>query len=137
MVRVEVTYEGELHTRATHGPSGTSLETDAPVDNQGRGGAFSPTDLVGTALATCMLTIMGIAARSHGWALEGASASVEKEMAADPPRRISRLTVRFAMPESLDQDARAVIEEAAAGCPVHRSLHPDTVVDIAFHYGDQ
>ena len=90
MVTVEILYEGELHCRATHGPSQDVIPTDAPLDNQGRGEAFSPTDLVGTAMGTCILTIMGIAARERGLDMEGATASVVKHMVADPVRRIGR-----------------------------------------------
>ncbi len=137
MVKVQVTYTGELRTQARHGPSGAELSTDAPVDNEGRGEMFSPTDLVGTALGTCMLTIMGIVARRHGWSLEGATVEVEKHMATDSPRRIARLDVRFRMPANLEASVRAELEKAAAGCPVHHSLHPDVTVDVVFEYTGQ
>src|SRR5512146_333687 len=93
MVQVDVSYEGSLRCVARHGPSGATLTTDAPVDNMGRGAAFSPTDLVATALGTCMLTIMGIVAQRHNIDISGATVSVTKEMAALPVRRIGRLTV--------------------------------------------
>jgi uncharacterized OsmC-like protein len=89
-VRIEVQYEGELHTSARHGPSGAVLETDAPKDNEGKGESFSPTDLLATALGTCMLTVMGILARRKGWELKGARVSVDKDMVADPVRRVGR-----------------------------------------------
>ena len=88
-VRIELAYEGDLHTAATH-PSGATLGTDAPLDNQGRGEAFSPTDLLATALGSCMMTVMGIVARRHDWPLEGSRVLVDKEMVADPTRRVGR-----------------------------------------------
>jgi putative redox protein len=132
MVEIEVSYEGELHTRCLHGPSGRELETDAPIDNEGRGESFSPTDLLATALGTCMMTVMGIVAGRHAWKLEGARVRVEKHMVADPVRRVGKLVVRFAMPPGLDAVARKTLEQAARTCPVALSLHPDVVVDAAF-----
>ncbi len=134
MVRIDVEYEGELHTLCRHGPSGRSLETDAPRDNEGRGESFSPTDLLATALASCMLTVMGILARRKGWKLEGARAEVEKHMATDPVRRVGRLALRFAMPPGIPEEARAPLERAAHSCPVHRSLHPDVQLDLRFDW---
>jgi len=134
MVRIHEVYEGDLHTVCRHEPSGATVETDAPRDNQGRGESFSPTDLVATALGSCMLTIMGIEARKQGWALESASVSVEKHMSAQPPRRIETLRLRFAMPAALPAEARPVLEEIAHTCPVCRSIHPDIVVDVAFDW---
>jgi putative redox protein len=130
MVRIDAVYEGELHTTCRHGPSGASLATDAPKDNQGRGESFSPTDLVATALASCMLTVMGIVARRHGWAIEGARASVEKHMVADP-RRVGRLVVRIALPPGLPREARVALETAARTCPVAESIHPGIELDLA------
>ncbi len=126
MVEIQVTYEGELRCRAVHGPSGAELVTDAPVDNHGRGESFSPTDLVATALGSCMLTIMAIAAEARGWDLRGTRVTVVKEMVADPRRRIARLVVRVRTPRPFDPEARRVLESAALGCPVQMSL-PDTV----------
>jgi putative redox protein len=133
-VRVEVVYEGDLHCTATHGPSGDRLPTDAPVDNRGKGEHFSPTDLVGTAMGTCMLTIMGIAARDRGIDMTGARAEVLKEMGAVPRRHIAKLTVRIHLPAALSDRDRAVLEAAARGCPVHASLGPLTEVDLSFVY---
>ena len=113
MVQVLVTYQGDLHCLAEHGPSAAQLTTDAPKDNEGKGKAFSPTDLVGTAMGTCMLTIMGIAARRHDWDLRGARVTVEKIMATEPVRRIARLVLVFEMPAGLDSRARSVLENAA------------------------
>src|SRR5262245_16249532 len=98
MVTVEDFYEGDLRCTAKHGPSGAELRTDAPKDNQGRGESFSPTDLVATALGTCMLTTMGIVAKRHGWPLEGGHARVEKHMIADPHRRIQKLVAELTLP---------------------------------------
>jgi putative redox protein len=133
MVEIQVRYEGELHTSCVHGPSGRSLETDAPKDNEGRGESFSPTDLLATALGSCMLTVMGILARRKGWKLEGARARVEKHMVAAPERRIGKLVVEFDMPE-LPEEARVPLERAAHSCPVHKSLHPDVEVDLRFRW---
>ncbi len=119
MVEITVTYEGDLRCRAVHGPSGAELVTDAPVDNHGRGESFSPTDLVATALGTCML---GITAAKRGWDLRGATVTIVKEMVADPERRIARLVARIRTPGPLDERARAVLERAALGCPVQQSL---------------
>ncbi len=134
MVRIEVDYQGDLHTRAVHGPSGAELATDAPKDNEGRGEAFSPTDLLATALGSCMLTVMGIVARRRGLAMEGARVEVGKHMVVEPVRRVGRLQVRFSMPAGIPEEARPVLERAAHTCPVHRSLHPDVDVDVAFDW---
>jgi len=133
-VRVDVTYEGDLHCVAVHGPSGNTLPTDAPVDNRGRGEHFSPTDLVGTAMATCMLTIMGIAAADRGIDIAGATASVVKEMGAVPRRHIAKLTVRITLPARLDAKERTILDRAARGCPVMASLGERTEVDLAIDY---
>ena len=135
MVRINLTYEGDLHCRAVHGPSEAVLATDAPVDNQGRGESFSPTDLVATALGTCALTIMGIEARSHNVSLEGASATVIKEMTDNLPRRIARLTLDFHLPAQVAPEHRELLEKAARSCPVCLSLHPDVEKEIVFHWG--
>ena len=117
-----VEYLGELRTKATHLLSGQKIITDAPPDNQGRGEAFSPTDLCATSLASCMLTIMGISARNHGWNIDGARAEVTKIMASDP-RRIARIEIRFSMPRNNYTDGqRKVLEHAARTCPVHFSI---------------
>src|ERR1700744_432194 len=98
MVSIEMKYQGDLHCSAVHGPSGTEIDTDAPKDNQGRGESFSPTDLVATALGTCILTTMGIMARTLEVNIEGATVTVDKEMTSSAPRRIERLTVKIHMP---------------------------------------
>jgi len=133
-VRVEAVYEGDLICRAVHGPSGDAMLTDAPTDNQGQGRHFSPTDLVGTSMITCMVTIMGIAARARGWNIEGTRAEVTKEMSAVPRRHIARLLVTIALPPGVPVAARPVLEAAALGCPVKASLGPDTAVEVTFVY---
>ncbi len=135
MVSVDILYEGELHCRATHGPSQDVISTDAPLDNKGRGQAFSPTDLVGTAMGTCVLTIMGIAAQEHGLELKGASALVEKVMVADPVRRIGALNLDIRIPGAFDEASRALLEKAGHGCPVKASLAPEVEVNIVFTWG--
>jgi uncharacterized OsmC-like protein len=132
MVKVTVEYQGGLHCRAAHGPSGATVETDAPVDNQGKGESFSPTDLVATALGSCMATIMGIYALQKGIALEGMRIEVAKEMTQSAPRKIARLTTEIWMPAGLARNP--ALERAAVTCPVHQSLHPDVEKPVNFHW---
>ena len=132
MVSLTTTYEGGLRCRAIHGPSGTTLVTDAPVDNHGRGESFSPTDLVATALGACMMTIMGIVAERHGIDLVGMTAETVKEMSADPPRRIAGLRTRLTIPLPADHPSRSLLEQAAHTCPVHKSLLPEIDAAIEF-----
>jgi putative redox protein len=124
MVQISIEYTGQLHCNATHGPSGTTLATDAPTDNLGKGESFSPTDLVATALGTCIATTMGIVAERHGIDLKGMSVQVAKEM-ADAPRRIGCLTTEVHIPLPADHAQRELLEQTALGCPVHRSLPPE------------
>ncbi len=135
-VEIDVVYTGELHCEAQHGPSGNKLVTDAPVDNGGRGSAFSPTDLVATALGACMLTIMGKVAERHGWDLTGTRVQVVKEMTAVPPRRIAVLRTRIVLPTSRawSADDRVLLESAAHSCPVKQSLHPEVQLPTEFVY---
>jgi len=132
MVAIQLEYQGDLHCRAVHGPSGTVLTTDAPKDNQGRGGSFSPTDLVATALGSCILTVMGIMARTLDIDIAGTTATVEKEMANAPVRMIQRLTVKIHVPHPVSDEHKQRLEKAAHTCPVHRSLHPDVQKPIEF-----
>jgi len=134
MVRIDVRYEGGLRCHAVHGPSGEKLSTDAPVDNQGRGESFSPTDLVATALATCMATIMGIVADRHGWNIDGTTMSVAKEMTSEAPRRIRRLEVVIDSSAALDERARKTLENAAHTCPVRLSILPAIEVPVEFRW---
>lgn len=129
----KVTYMGDLRTSCEHIQSKSKFITDAPLDNQGKGEAFSPTDTVATALASCMLTIVGIKARDLNLKVEGAYAEVTKTMAADP-RRISGIKIAIAFPNSYDEKERKILERAAKTCPVLHSLHPDIVLDISFQY---
>lgn len=129
-------YEGDLRCRLTHGPSGDEITTDAPVDNMGKGEAFSPTDLLAASLGSCMLTVMGIAAQRHQINLKGASVDVEKEMVTQPFRRIGKLTVKIKMPEGIAPDQRKLLEDTALNCPVHKSLHPDVLTPVLFEYSD-
>ena len=130
MVRINLSYQGGLRCSATHQPSGNVIQTDAPLDNNGRGEAFSPTDLVATALAACMATVMGIVAERKGISLEGMDIEVRKHMSEDAPRRIAKLEVDIHMPVPQGHPERKLLESAARGCPVHHSLHPD--IETAF-----
>jgi putative redox protein len=136
MVEIQVVYEGQLHCQATHGPSKATLVTDAPTDNMGKGESFSPTDLVATALASCILTVLGIVAQRHELNLSGTTAKVTKEMVAEPVRRIGRLSVDIRVPRALAEEDRRRLEHAASICPVKRSLHPDIDIPITFHWGE-
>lgn len=120
----EIVYKGELRTLMTHLGSGSQIETDAPKDNQGKGERFSPTDLVASALASCMFTVMGIAARTHQISMEGLTMQVEKEMAADPLRRIGAIRIVFSNPmkKEFSLKAQQILEKAAMTCPVFLSL---------------
>jgi putative redox protein len=133
MVEIEVDYLGELRTSVVHGPSGASMSTDAPKDNQGRGEAFSPTDLVAAALGSCVATLIGIYAKRHDLDVAGMRVRVEKHMIAEP-RRIGRLPVVVDVPIALDERHRQGIETVARHCPVHQSLHPDIDSPIEFRY---
>jgi putative redox protein len=133
-VTIDVVYDGDLECTLTHGPSGDKMRTDAPVDNRGRGAHFSPTDLVGASMGSCMLTVMGIVARDAGWDMKGATAKVVKEMGVQPRRHIAKLTVDIALPAALDENARRSLERTARACPVHASLGELTQVVLTFSY---
>ena len=126
MVNISIEYTGRLHCDATHGPSNAKLATDAPTDNKGKGEAFSPTDLVATALGTCMSTIMGMKAEELGLDLRGMRVSVQKEMSKDGPRRVVRLPSEVHIPLPANFPYREALEQAALNCPVHKSL-PDEI----------
>jgi putative redox protein len=131
-----IKYLGNLRTEAVHLQSGNKIITDAPVDNQGKGEAFSPTDLVGTALGTCMLTIMGISANTHNFDLVGTEVKITKVMFPDP-RRIGEVKVAFNFPaNNYSAKEKRLIEHAAKTCPVAHSLHPDLKQNISFNYQD-
>ncbi len=135
MVSISIEYQGKLRCQARHEPSGNTLITDAPIDNCGKGESFSPTDLVATALGSCILTIMGIIAERNEIDISGAEVNVGKEMVADPVRRIGSLKVDVRIPHQLSEDDRKRLENGARTCPVHKSLHPDVDAPIVFHYG--
>jgi putative redox protein len=134
VVDIHIVYEGDLHCRLTHGPSGATIATDAPKDNEGRGEAFSPTDLVAAGMGSCMLTIMGIAARRHEIDIAGTTVHVKKEMVGGQYRRIKSLATVITLPRPYDARQREILENAARSCPVHRSLHPDVEAPIRFVY---
>ena len=135
MINIHVLYEGDLHCTATHGPSSATLETDAPVDNHGRGQSFSPTDLLAASLATCMVTVMGIQSKKRGWAIEGTKVHVQKHMTPSPPRRVAKLPVRVEMGKggaALGDAERRDLEHAAHTCPVRLSLLDGIEVPVEF-----
>jgi uncharacterized OsmC-like protein len=134
MVEVSIKYTGELHCEATHEPSHATISTDAPSDNRGKGATFSPTDLVATALGTCMSTTMGIAAQDHNLDLRGLTIRVEKHMSKDAPRRIAALPSEVHIPLPANCPQRALIEAAALNCPVHKSLPPEIGRPTAFFW---
>jgi uncharacterized OsmC-like protein len=136
MVKITGEYQGDLHCVATHGPSGNSLVTDAPKDNQGRGEAFSPTDLVATAMATCIATTMAIVARKQGVDLKGLRYEVTKEMSADAPRRIVRLATTVWLPIKHTEPLAQLLQQAANHCPVHQSLHPSLEKPVVFNWAE-
>ncbi len=130
MTAIQCRYTGDLHCTAQHGPSGSVLNTDAPTDHDGLGESFSPTDLLATALGTCLLTIMGITARRRGWDLADASVTVEKTMTSEGPRRIQRLEAQITLPVSLSQEQKALLKRVANDCPVKRNLDSSMTIDL-------
>lgn len=133
-----ILYKGDLRTEMTHLNSRSLVETDAPLDNQGKGERFSPTDLVATALGSCMLTIMGIAARTHEFNIDGTRIDIEKNMVADPLRRIERIGVHIHMPVGVvyTEKQKLILEKAAFTCPVYVSLAENVHKDIRFNWHD-
>jgi putative redox protein len=134
MVTINIEYLGDLRCKATHGPSGRQILTDAPTDNQGKGEFFSPTDLIATALGSCMLTIMGIVAQKNKFDLTGASVAVTKEMASSPPRKIETISVTFTIPMPLTPEQKKMLEQAARTCPVHLTLGQNVHMPITFNW---
>jgi uncharacterized OsmC-like protein len=134
MSTAKVTYLGNLRTECEHLKSGATFITDAPIDNNGKGEAFSPTDTVATGLASCMITMMGIKAGILDVSLDGTTAMVTKTMAAEP-RRISRIDVEIKVPTNLSEKTQKILENTANTCPVLYSLHPDIEKLIVFHWG--
>ena len=134
MATVETVYLGELRTEATHVRSGEKIITDAPVDNQGKGEAFSPTDLLATALGSCMLTVMGIAAREQKVSIDGTTCSITKNMGTEP-RRVAEVQITFNFPANDYTDkVKIILERAAHTCPVSKSLHPDLKETLVFNW---
>ena len=128
----KVIYESNLRTTCVHLQSGSSIETDAPTDNKGKGERFSPTDLIATGLGACMITTMGIKAETMDIALDGASVEVTKVMVSDP-RRIGKIIAHITIPAlGLDDKTKEILERVARTCPVERSLHPDLELDMSF-----
>ncbi len=136
-VEITVRYLGELRCEAVHGPSGTTLVTDAPTDNHGRGESFSPTDLVATGLGSCILTILGIVADRHGWDLSGARVRVVKRMTERGRRRIERLETEVSLPGAWDAEQRRLLQRAAETCPVKSTLEPGVAMPIAWRFGEE
>ncbi len=131
-----MTYEGELSTLCIHSESGVQLRTDAPKDNQGRGRDFSPTDLLVAALGSCMLTLMGIAAKRLNVDIKGMRAKVIKEMVVAPKRRIGKVRIAFECPHRPSEETIAKLIDAAENCPVYNSLHPDMKFEFTYHWGN-
>ena len=131
----QIIYKGELRTEATHLQSGTTIETDAPTDNQGKGEKFSPSDLLATSLGNCMMTIMGIKAKDMQVDLTNAKIDITKMMKADP-RRVGGIQVQFHFPENLflNEKQQKILENAALTCPVAKSIHPDIELDVRFNW---
>ena len=134
--QIEIIYSGELRTWSTHIKSGDDIITDAPLDNQGKGEAFSPTDLVASALGSCMLTIMGITAKTQNINIDGAYAKVKKVM-GEEPRRISEIYLDITFIHPVSEKHRTILERAAHHCPVSKSLHPDLKEVVTFHYSEE
>ncbi len=131
-----ITYEGQLRCTAVHNQSKTSIETDAPTDNKGKGERFSPTDLVCTALGTCILTTMALRAKDMGLEITGTTADVQKHMSAEAPRRIVKIEVAVTFPAShFEEKDMATMERIGNNCPVTKSLHPDIEQVITYHWG--
>jgi putative redox protein len=134
MATSKITYNGGLRTTSIHERSGNKIITDAPLDNKGKGEAFSPTDLLATSLGNCMLTIIGIAANEHGFDIEGTTCEVTKIM-AENPRRVSEIVVSFQFPkQDFSEKVKTIIERSANTCPVAYSIHPDIKKTLSFNY---
>ena len=133
MHQILIEYKGNLRTESLHIKSGKKLITDAPLDNKGKGEAFSPTDLTASALGSCMLTIMGITADSRDINISGTRAEIEKVMGTNP-RRITKIIINIYFHIKLTKQEKQLFEKSALSCPVHRSLHPDTEILTKFHY---
>jgi putative redox protein len=136
MVKFNIIYEGDLRCKATHGPSGTVIFTDAPTDNHGRGESFSPTDLCAVSLGVCAITTIAIKTLGQDINLTGTNINVEKHMTDAPPRRIKKILVEFNMPGGIQNEKREILRKIAEECPVALSLHPDVEKVFTFNYSD-
>jgi putative redox protein len=134
MVQIKIEYLGDLHCVVEHGPSGQKFLTDAPVDNQGKGEYFSPTDLVATAMGSCIATIMGILARNHSIDIDGMKITVQKEMMNQPYRRIKKLKLDIQFPHKLIEHDLVIMKNVIKTCPVTKSLHPDIEIEVNYSY---
>ena len=130
MTRISCRYNGNLNCSAEHGPSGVMLSTDAPPDHDGRGESFSPTDLLATALGTCVLTVIGITAKRRNWTVTNAEASVEKIMSQSGPRRIETLRAWITLPKELSEEQVQLFKRVVNDCPVKRNLEPSMTIDL-------
>ena len=133
MEKIKIIYNGNLRTTSTHIRSGSTVSTDAPVDNKGKGENFSPTDLFATSLATCMITIIGITAQTSGFSIDGISAEVQKRM-SKKPRRISHIDICFNVKGNLSDKDKKILIKAAHHCPVSKSIHPDIEEKVSFKF---
>lgn len=136
MVTIDISYKGNLHCLAIHKPSGKEIETDAPIDNRGKGESFSPSDLLATSVGVGGMTIMGIVAMDEGFNIEGSKVRIEKYMSSDVPRRVVRLNVYFDMIGGIPQDKRTVLETSTKNNPVMKSIHTNINVNFSFNYMD-
>jgi putative redox protein len=136
MVKIEIEHTGGLHSEALHTDSGSRIQTDAPLDNGGKGESFSPTDLLATALGTCMTTTMDLYAKKNGFSIDGAKAIVLKHMISQPLRRIGKLDVIVEMPLPANHPQREALERAALNCPVFKSLSPEIQIPVSFSWRD-
>ena len=136
MPTIQTIYLGDLRTEATHVRSGNKIITDAPVDNNGKGEFFSPTDMVAAALGSCMLTLMDLAARRIGVDIRNTKVDISKTMSSEPPRRIAQISLNFYLPADFPDKTKTILQQAALTCPVGKSLHPDLQQVVNFHYPD-
>lgn len=134
MVKIDIEYLGDLQCKVVHGPSGSQLITDTPAENEGKGTHFSPTDLLATAVGTCVATVMGIVADRHGIDVKGLKVSVNKEIHVEPPRRVGKLTLNVVFPRELSGEEFRLLSAVVDTCPVTKSLHPDVILEKNFSF---
>ena len=136
MSDIKIVYNGDLRTQITHSQSGNVIITDAPIDNNGKGEAFSPTDLFASSLGSCMLTIMGITAQTHGLNIDGSTVNINKIMGTNP-RRVSAIDIIININGKLNEKDKKILKKAAEHCPVSKSIHPDLDEKITFNFLDK